>query len=142
MLSQSQSTERLFITFTNSMFGWAASTALAASAMLSRKSSCAADCQLSRLAPAEWMSSLPSRDAMPIEMFFSAPPKPAIMCPLKCESTTMAGARRISVAMWTSLKCLPRMRTGTSFSPNRPSAMITGAPTTDGAKPWEMAVLM
>lgn len=35
-------------------------------------------------------------------------------------------ARRISVAMCTSLKCLPLMRTGTSLSPYRPSARING----------------
>ena len=28
-------------------------------------------------------------EAMPIEMFFTAPPKPPMACPLKCESTTV-----------------------------------------------------
>ena len=69
------------------MFGWAASTAWQASAIDSRKSGVAALVQLVLLSPAEWMRSFPSRDAMPMEMFLSAPPKPAIVCPLKCEST-------------------------------------------------------
>ena len=62
----------------NSMLGCAASTALHASAIDSRKSGVGALDQLVRFAPAEWMSSLPSREAIPIEMFLSAPPKPAI----------------------------------------------------------------
>ena len=69
------------------MFGCAASTALHASAIDSRKSGVAALHQLSLVAPAEWMRYLPSRDAMPMEIFLSAPPKPAIIWPLKCERT-------------------------------------------------------
>ena len=39
-------------------------------------------------APALWMSTLPSDDAMPMEQFLSAPPKPPIAWPLKCASDT------------------------------------------------------
>ena len=38
--------------------------------------------------PKAYMYALPYEEAIPIEMFLSAPPKPPIGCPLKCERTS------------------------------------------------------
>ena len=40
------------------------------------------------MSPAPWIYCLPREEAMPMEMFFSAPPKPPMGCPLKWESTS------------------------------------------------------
>lgn len=53
-------------------------TALAASAIVSRKSSCEGLPQLVVLVPAECIQHFPLDEAMPMEMFFIAPPNPAI----------------------------------------------------------------
>ena len=37
--------------------------------------------------PAECMRDFPSEEAMPMEIFLSAPPKPPMACPLKWERT-------------------------------------------------------
>ena len=63
-------------------------TALVASAIDSRKSSCSGLPQLVVEVPALWMSILPSCEAMPMEQFLMAPPKPPIACPLKWTSDT------------------------------------------------------
>ena len=64
-------------------------TASLASAIDSRKSSWSVSTQWSVATPAEWIQRLPFDDAMPMDTFFNAPPKPPIGCPLKCESTKM-----------------------------------------------------
>ena len=67
----------------------ALNTPVAASAMASRKESWSPSNALGSASSwPEWMRSLPCEEAMPIEMFFRAPPKPPITWPLKWERTT------------------------------------------------------
>ena len=67
-------------------------TALSASAMDSRNASWSAVMMASKDwsgPPEQWMCPLPRAEATPMDMFFSAPPKPPMAWPLKWESTSM-----------------------------------------------------
>ena len=85
--SQSQSMERSFITFMNAMLPFMKSVIdFEASAIDSKNLSCSQD-HIFLMSPAPWIYAFPREEAIPIEMFFNAPPNPAIKCPLKCDST-------------------------------------------------------
>ena len=63
-------------------------TALSASAMASRKASWSAVIRAlkpSAPVPPTWMCCLPLEEARPMDIFFSAPPKPPMGWPLKWE---------------------------------------------------------
>ena len=87
-ISRSQSTDRRFITLIYRIFPSSASTTdFPASAMLSVNGSCSPPHGLVWLAPAVWIRHFPSCEARPIEMFLTAPPNPAMACPLKWDKT-------------------------------------------------------
>ena len=79
------------------------------------------------------ISILPFLEPQPMPMFLSAPPNPALTCPLKWVSETMISASATAAPILASLTYSPPT-TGISRSsvPRRPSAMIVWTPVDSG----------
>ncbi len=86
--------------------------------------------------PEVWIFILPRDDAMPMDMFLSAPPKPPMGCPLKCDSTSMDEY---------SARCAPTMLKS-RWKPSFTGSVISAPPSSirsHGAmdvKPWSSNV--